>query len=194
MSATVEKVGELLADVLPRIAALGEEAQAEISRVREEAGARMARYEEATAEAEKVEAEIEHLTLREEEVPGLAYRANLRKDYELEDDLRDEYEGIEPRLAELRERKTSLEEETAELLPNARGHRNDAAIERTAAVAGSAFEERMALEELRDRLKEALDAIVEPVADTQEQAKGAVMSLTSTIEWERSPVGRGAAR
>lgn len=194
MSGTTGRVEALLADVLPRIREIGEEAQAEISRVREEASAKMARYEEAIGELGEVEAEIGRLTTRKEELPVEVTRANLEEDYGLEDDLREEYRSIGPRLEELGVRKASLEEETAQLLPNARGHRHDAPIERMAAVAGAAFEEKLALEELRDQLTEALDAAASPMAEAHEQAKGTVESLSSAVAWEESPVGRGAVR
>ena len=53
---------------------------------------------------------------------------------------------------------------------------------------------RASLEGLRDRLREALDAMTDPVVLTHENTKATVEQLAREQSWDRSPVGRGGFR
>lgn len=174
MSTARERVEELLADVLPRIEELKAEALDEIGRVREDASATMARYEAASRELEAAQEEAESLRAERETLPNRAYIAGLDEDYELEDELKERYKNLKPAIGHLEGRAESLWAEMSGLLPNSYGHRNDARIHHTARVAGTAHEERRALEDLRERLLKALDDALKPVEKIHEDRKALV--------------------
>jgi chromosome segregation ATPase len=194
VSTTREQVEAVLQDVLPRLEEIKADALAEIDRVRKDATQKASRYAQAVEELAGVEAEIETLYARKEELPVEVTRANLDEFFELEDELREEYRGIRPRLDALEDRRASLKGEIHQLLPNSRGHVNDLRIEAASQVAGAAYEERQALEDLKERLTKALDDALAPVVETHEQARGLTQSLGQERSWALSPVGRGALR
>jgi chromosome segregation ATPase len=179
-----EQVEELLADVLPKIEALKAEAMDSIAEVRRDANEKRHRHEEAVAELALVEEEIESLRAEREGLPDRAYRAGLDEEYALEDELKERYKNLKPAIGDLEERREFLEAEKAALLPNDYGHRNDARIHHTARIAGTAHEERAALEDLRDRLTKVLDDALKPVARLHEDNKALVESWGMEREWD----------
>jgi len=181
---TREKVEELLADVLPKIGALQEQALDSIAEVRRDANEKLHRHEEATEDLALVEEEIESLRAEREGLPDRAYRAGLDEEYRHEDELKERYKNLKPAIEHLEERRRFLEAELSELLPNGHGHRNDARIHHVARVAGTAHEERRALEDMRDRLTKALDDAVEPVAKLHEGNKAQVEAWGTEREWD----------
>ncbi len=183
---TREKVEELLADVLPRLEALKDEALAGIEEVREDATRKIARYEAALAELAEVEAEIEALSAERSELPSRTYVAGLNEDYELEDELKVRYKNLRPAIEGLEDRRASLKGEIERLCPRGRGHRYDAMIEHISRVAGTAAEERRILEEMRDRLVKALDATVEPVAKLHNDNRALVETRSRERSWEEA--------
>lgn len=186
---TRERVEELLQEVLPRLEGLKEEAMAEIGRVRRDANAKISRHEEAARELEEVEGELEALTAEREELPGRAYRAGLDEEYALEHELTERYRNLRLAIESLEDRRGSLKEEMRRLSPNDRGWRNDAAIHHTSRVAGTAHEERRALEELRDQLVKALDDTVGPVAQVHNDTRALVETWSTERTWaQRRPV------
>jgi DNA anti-recombination protein RmuC len=179
-----EKVEELLADVLPKIEALKAEALDSIAEVRRDANEKLHRHEEATAELALVEEEIESLRAEREGLPDRAYRAGLDEEYALEDELKERYKNLKPAIEHLEERRRFLEAEKAELLPRDHGHRNDARIHHVARVAGTAHEERRALEDMRERFVKALEDAVKPVAKLHEDNKAQVEAWGTEREWD----------
>ncbi len=189
MSTTRERVEELLQEVLPRLEGLREEALAEIGRVRRDANAKISRHEEAAAELALVEEDIEALSAEREGLPDRAYRAGLDEEYELEDELKERYKNLKPAIESLEDQQSSLKKELSRLSPNDRGWRNDAAIHHTSRVAGTASEERRALEELQDRLVKALDDTVGPVAKVHNDTRALVETWSTERAWaQRRPV------
>jgi FtsZ-binding cell division protein ZapB len=69
-----------------------------------------------------------------------------------------------------------------------------AAIEQLGSTSGVASCARAELEELRDRLTEALDAMVQPVADQHDALRRTVEQLDRERAWEESPVEREGVR
>lgn len=181
---TREKAEELLADFLPRLKELKEGSLTEIAEVRRDANEKLHRHEEATAELALVEEEIESLRDEREKLPDRAYRAALDEEYRHEDELKERYKNLKPAIEHLEERRRFLEAEKAELLPNGHGHRNDARIHHVARVAGTAHEERRALEDMRDRLTKALDEALRPVAKLHEDNKAQVEAWGTEREWD----------
>ena len=182
---TRERVEDLLADVLPRLEALREESMAEIGRVRRDANTKISRNEEAARELGEVEEELEALTAEREELPGRAYRAGLDEDYQLEDELKERYKNLRLAIEGLEDRRGSLKEELRRLSPRDQGWRNDAAIHHTSRLAGTASEERRALEELRDRLTKALDDTVGPVEKVHNDTRALVETWSTERKWAR---------
>jgi DNA repair exonuclease SbcCD ATPase subunit len=183
---TREKVDALLAGVLPRLEEIKEEALAGIGEVREDALAKIGRYQEASEELAQVEHELAVLRSEREGLPDRAYRAGLDEEYELEDELRERYKSLRPAIETLEDRRASLKGELDRLNPDDRGHPNDVLIRHHARVAGTAAEERRALEELRDRLVKALDATVEPVAGVHDQTRAQVEAWGRSRDWEEA--------
>ncbi len=179
-----ERVEELLADVLPKIEALKEQALDSIAEVRRDANEKLHRHEEATEELALVEEEIESLRDEREKLPDRAYRAALDEEYRHEDELKERYKNLKPAIEHLEERRRFLEAELSELLPNGHGHRNDARIHHVARVAGTAHEERRALEDMRDRLAKVLADAVKPVAKLHEDNKAQVEAWGTEREWD----------
>jgi chromosome segregation ATPase len=179
-----EQIEELLQEVLPKIEGLKEEALAEIGRVREDANGKMHRHEEVAGELAEAEAEIEALSARKEELPAEVTRTNLEELYEEEDSLREEYRGIGPRLEALEERRVNLEAELPGLLPRNHGHKHDGRIHHTARVAGTAHEERAALDDLKARLIKAADEALKPVEKAHNDTKGLVEAWSMDREWD----------
>ena len=181
---TREKAEELLADFLPRLKELKEGSLTEIAEVRRDANEKLHRHEEATAELALVEEEIESLRDEREKLPDRAYRAALDEEYRLEDELKERYKNLKPAIEHLEERRGFLKAELSELLPNGHGHRNDARIHHVARLAGTAHEERRALEDMRDRFVKALDEALEPVAKLHEGNKAQVEAWGTEREWD----------
>jgi len=179
-----ERVEELLADVLPKIEALKEQALDSIAEVRRDANEKLHRHEEATEDLALVEEEIESLRDEREKLPDRAYRAALDEEYRLEDELKERYKNLKPAIEHLEERRGFLKAELSELLPNGHGHRNDARIHHVARLAGTAHEERRALEDMRDRFVKALDEALEPVAKLHEGNKAQVEAWGTEREWD----------
>jgi chromosome segregation ATPase len=179
-----EQVEEFLVEILPKIEALKAEAMDSIAEVRRDANEKLHRHEEATAELALVEEEIWSLRAEREGLPDRAYRAGLDEEYALEDELKERYKNLKPAIGHLEERREFLKAEKAALLPNDYGHRNDARIHHTARIAGTAHEERAALEDLRDRLTKALDDALKPVARLHEDNKALVESWGLEREWD----------
>jgi hypothetical protein len=67
-------------------------------------------------------------------------------------------------------------------------------IEQLGSAVGVASSVRAELEELRDRCVQALDAMVQPVADRHDVLRGTVEQLGRDRYWEESPVGREGVR
>lgn len=195
---TSEKVEKLLADFLPRIREIEDGSLARVREVEADARSKISRVEEARAELSGVAVELEAMREEREEIPNKAYRAGLDGDYALEDDLKERYQNLKPAIEACQERCDELEEELAELLPkkgpNNEPHPLDAKIHHTARVAEVALSERVPLEHLRDRLVKAANSSAESVAKRHDENRAQVRSWGNSIEWERSPVGRGAVR
>jgi DNA repair exonuclease SbcCD ATPase subunit len=188
MSTRREKVEELLADILPRIEELKAEALAEIEAIRADAAEKVSRYEGAREELDDVEAEISILKAEREELPNKAYRAHLDGEQELEARLKERYQNLRPEIEALEDRRASLEEEMAKLDGRSSSgpppHRNDASRRQYGRVAGTAAEERRALELLKERLSKALDDAVGPVVRKHEDYRGLVAAWGEERKWD----------
>jgi predicted nucleic acid-binding Zn-ribbon protein len=181
---TRERVEELLADVLPRLEALKEEALAEIGAIRADAGAKLARHEDATEELADVEARISALQAEREELPERAYRAGLDEEYALEDKLKERYKNLRPEIDTLEDRRGSLKEELHRLNPRSHGHRHDCSMYQFSRVAGTASEQRRALESLRERFVKALDDALAPVRKAHDQNRSVVEAWGEERKWD----------
>lgn len=180
---TRERAEELLADFLPRLEELKDESLARIAEVREDASAKMYRHDEARAELERVGEEISALDAEKDGLPVLHSQAVLEDAVDEELRIKQRYQDIGPELEELLARKTALEAEIRGLLPRDLGHHHDARIHHGGRIAGTAHDERMALEDLRDRLTDALDAAVEPVAKIHNDRRALVEAWGMEREW-----------
>ena len=90
--------------------------------------------------------------------------------------LRASFRDLRSIIEGLQKRRASLKGELYRLSPRGQDHR-DAAIEQLGSTSGVASCARAELEELRDRLTEALDAMVQPVVDRHEALRGTVEQL-----------------
>jgi len=198
MSATEKAARDLLEEVLPRIEELEAEALARVAEVEADAREKISRHDAATEELGQVEADIENLGEELERLPAEVVKADLEGDRELEGGLRARYGAAKSELGAAQARRDELWKELAELLPG-KGPRHephplDGRIHHTARVAQAAQDERAPLEHLRDRLTKAVNGSADAVAKRHEQSRAQVMSWSNSIQWERSPVGRGAIR
>lgn len=195
---TSKKVEALLADFLPRIREIEDEALARVREVEADAREKIARHEKASAEMEQVEERIEFLGEELERLPAEVVKADMEEARALEDGLRARYRGAKSELEAAEARRVELRRELAELLPGKaprhEPHPLDARITHTASVAGVAFEERKVLDDLRDRLTKAADKAAGDVRKEHERHHGQVRAWSNTVEWQRSPAGRGAIR
>jgi predicted nucleic acid-binding Zn-ribbon protein len=189
-----EQVEAVLQDVLPRLEEIKADALAEIDRIRKDATQKASRYEQAREELEGVEARLVMLEAEKEGLPVEHSRALLEDNVDEELRIKERFTAVTEEIERLEDRRASLKEEIHRLLPNTRGHRNDVRIEAASRVAGAAFEEREALEDLKERLTKALDDAIDPVATVHEQSRGLTQSLGQERSWELSPVGKGAVR
>jgi hypothetical protein len=176
---TREKVDELLAEFLPRLEALKDEALASVEEVRADAAEKVARYEDAREELEGVEARLVMLAAEREGLPIEHSRALLADDVVEELRAKERFSTISKEIEDLEDRRVSLLGEMAKLAPRASGappHRHDAARRQYGRVAGTAAEERRALELLKKKLVKALDDAFDPVAKQHDQYRGLVQA------------------
>jgi chromosome segregation ATPase len=184
-----EEVERLLADVKPRLEALRESALEEIRQEQQRAQANLERYDEAFQELSSVEAEISRLSAEREQLAYSTYQAWLDCDRDVTARLRASFRDLRSIIEGLEKRRTSLKGELHRLSPRGQDHR-DAVSEQLGSVAGIASSGRAELEELRDRLTQALDAMVQPVADRHDALRGTVEQLGRDRAWERGRVRR----
>jgi chromosome segregation ATPase len=186
-----EEVERLLADVKPRLEALRESALEEISQEHQRAEANLERYDEAVRELAGVEAEISRLSAEREQLAYRTYHAWLGSDYDVTAQLRASFRDLRSIIEGLEKRRILLKRELHRLSPRSQDHR-DAVSEQLGSVAGVASSAQAELEELRDRLTQALDAMVQPVAEQHDALRAAVEQLGRDRAWEESAVeGRG---
>jgi hypothetical protein len=188
-----EEIEKLLADVEPRLEALRQSALEEIRQEQQRAEANVRRYDEAVRELLDVKAEISRLSAEREQLAFKTYQAWLDTDHDVTARLRASFRGLRSIIDGLQKRRTSLKNELYRLSPRGQNHR-DAAIEQLGAAAGVASSARAELEELRDRLTQALDTMVQPVSDRHDALRGRVEQLDRDRAWEESPVEREGVR
>jgi chromosome segregation ATPase len=188
-----EEIEKLLADVEPRLEALRESALEEIRQDQQRAEANVRRYDEAVRELLDVDAEISRLSTEREQLAYKTYQAWLDSDRDVTARLRAGFRDLRSIIEGLQKRRTALKGELYRLSPRGQDHR-DAAIEQLGSTSGVASCARAELEELRDRLTEALDAMVQPVADRHDALRGTVEQLDRDRAWEESPVEREGVR
>lgn len=82
----------------------------------------------------------------------------------------------------LEKRRSSLSAELHRLSPRGRDHRA-AVIEQLGNAAGVAYSARAELEELQDRLTQALDSMLDPVAERHNALRGTVEQLGRHRAW-----------
>jgi chromosome segregation ATPase len=182
-----EEIEKLLADVEPRLEALRQSALEEIRQEQQRAEANVRRYDEAVRELLDVEAEISRLSAEREQLAFKTYQAWLDSNRDVTVRLRASFRNLRSIIEGLQTRRTSLRGELYRLSPRGQDHRY-AAIEQLGSAAGVASSTRAELEELRDRLTQALDAMVQPVADRHDALKGTVEQLGRDRAWEKSPL------
>ena len=188
-----EEVEKLLADVKPRLEALRESALEEIRQEQQRAEANVRRYDEAVREFSSVEAEISRLSAEREQLAYRTYQAWLDNDRDVTAQLRASFRNLRSIIDGLQKRRASLKGELFRLSPRGQYHR-DATIEQLGSAAGVASSARAELEELRDRLTQALDAVVQPVTDRHDALRASVEQLGRDRAWEESLVGREGVR
>jgi chromosome segregation ATPase len=182
-----EEIEKLLADVEPRLEALRQSALEEIRQEQQRAEANVRRYDEAVRELLDVEAEISRLSAEREQLAFKTYQAWLDSNRDVTVRLRASFRNLRSIIEGLQTRRTSLRGELYRISPRGQDHRY-AAIEQLGSAAGVASSTRAELEELRDRLTQALDAMVQPVADRHDALKGTVEQLGRDRAWEKSPL------
>jgi hypothetical protein len=187
-----EKIERLMENAKREIEAIGTEAMDEIRAAGDEATERESRYYEAAEQLEEVKADIAATTDEREQLPNQAYRAGLDERYEEEDRLKERYKNLGLALPALWERQDALEAEMAELLPNSRGHRLDAAIQTTTSIARVASHARKDLEHLKEGLTKALDAAVNPVVKEHTDLLAEAEARNAEREWDHPLAGRRA--
>lgn len=196
MSTPREKVEELVRTTVAAIEELEAEALARVREVEADAREKIARADAAREELATVEEEIGALDEELERLPAEVVRADLEGDRELEGALRARYGAARSELGAAQARRDELWKELAGLLPKGKRepHPLDARIEHTAKVAQAAQAERAPLEHLRDELTKAVADAAESVARRHEESRAQVMSWSNSIQWERSPAGKGQVR
>ena len=188
-----EEVERLLADVKARLEALRESALEEIHQEQQRAEANLERYGEAVRELCGVEAEINRLFGEREQLAYRTYKAWLDCDRDVTARLRASFRDLRRVIEDLGKRRASLKAELHRLSPGGQDYR-DAVSEQLGSAAGVASSARAELEELRDRFTQALDALVEPVADRHDALRRLVEQLGRDRAREEGPVGKGDAR
>jgi chromosome segregation ATPase len=188
-----EEIEKLLADVEPRLEALRESALEEIRQDQQRAEANVRRYDEAVRELLDVEAEISRLSAEREQLAFKTYQAWLDSDRDVTARLRASFRDLRSIIDGLQKRRLSLKGELSRLSPRGQNHRY-AAIEQLGGAAGVASSARAELEELRDRLMQALDTMVQPVSDRHDALRGRIEQLDRDRAWEESPVEREGVR
>ena len=188
-----EEVERFLADVKPHLEALRESALEEISQEHQRAEANLERYDEAVRELAGVEAEISRLSAEREQLAYRTYHAWLDCDYDVTARLRASFRDLRSVIEALEKRRISLKGELHKLSPRGQGHWNavNEQLGSAARVASSALAE---LEELRDRLTQVLDAMVQPVADRHDALRRAVEQLGKDRASKESPAREGRMR
>lgn len=189
-----EMIESILEETLPRLEDLHEDAMKEIAEAQETASANTARHDQAAGELGFAEADISRLSAEREGLPDRAYRAGMDEDYSLEDELKERYKELKPALEALEEQATELKEEMRRLNPEGGDYPTACTAHQLADAARVAYTARTDLEKLRDRLSEALDKMVDPVAGKHDSLKGTVWQLGHDRAWAESPVGRGVLR
>jgi ElaB/YqjD/DUF883 family membrane-anchored ribosome-binding protein len=187
------EIEKLLTDVKPRLEALGESVLEQIRKEQQRAETNVRRYGEVVQELFAVEAEMRRLSAEREQLAYKTYHAWLDNDRLVTERLRASFRNLRSIIEGLQKRRASLKGELYRLSPRGQDHR-DAAIEQLGSAAGVASAARAELEELRDRLTQALDAMVQPVADQHDALKGTVEQLDRDRAWEESPVEREGVR
>jgi chromosome segregation ATPase len=182
-----EEIEKLLADVEPRLEALRQSALEEIRQEQQRAEANVRRYDEAVRELLDVEAEISRLSAEREQLAFKTYQAWLDSNRDVTVRLRASFRNLRSIIEGLQTRRTSLRGEIYRISPRGQDHRY-AAIEQLGSAAGVASSTRAELEELRDRLTQVLDAMVQPVADRHDALKGTVEQLGRDRAWEKRPL------
>jgi DNA repair exonuclease SbcCD ATPase subunit len=188
-----EEVERLLADVKLRLEALRESALEEISQEPQRAEANFERYDEAVRELAGVEAEISRLYAERDQLAYKTYHAWLDCDNDMTAQLRASFRNLRSIIEGLEKRRISLKGELHRLSPRGQDPWN-AMSEQLGSAAGVASSARAELEELRDRLTQGLDAIVQPVAGRHDALRRAVEQLGKDRVWKESPVGGGRMR
>jgi hypothetical protein len=145
------------------------------------------RYDKAVRELLDVEAEISRLSAEREQLAFKTYQAWLDSNRDVTVRLRASFRNLRSIIEGLQTRRTSLRGELYRISPRGQDHRY-AAIEQLGSAAGVASSTRAELEELRDRLTQALDAMVQPVADRHDALKGTVEQLGRDRAWEKRPL------
>ena len=188
-----EEIDKLLAFVEPRLEALRESAMEEIRQEQQRAEANVRRYDEAVRELLDVEAETSRLNAERERLAYKTYQAWLDNDRDVTERLRASFRNLRSIIEGLQKRRASLKGELFRLSPRGQDHR-DAVIEQLGGAAGVASSARAELEELRDCLTQALDAMVQPVADRHDALKGKLEQFGRDRALEENPAGRRDVR
>jgi predicted nucleic acid-binding Zn-ribbon protein len=188
-----EEVEKLLADVKPRLEALRDSALEEIHQEQQLAEANVRRYDEAVRELSGVEAEISRLSVERKQLAYRTYQAWLDNDRDVTAQLRASFRNLRSIIEGLQKRRASLKAELLRLSPRGQDHW-DAVIEQLGSAAGVASSALAELEELRDHLTQALDAMVQPVGDRHDALRGTVEQPGRGRAWEESLVGREGVR
>jgi chromosome segregation ATPase len=173
--------------------ALRDSALEEIHQEQQRAEANVRRYDEAVRELSGVEAEISGLSAERKQLAYRTYQAWLDNDPEVTARLRASFRNLRSIMEGLQKRRASLKGELFRLSPRGQDHR-DAVIEQLGGAAGVASSARAELEELRDCLTQALDAMVQPVVDRHDALRGTVEQTGRGRAWEESLVGREGVR
>ena len=187
------EIEKLLADVKPRLEVLRESAMEEIRHEQQRAEANVRRYDEAARELLDVEAELSRLFAEREQLAYKTYHAWLDNDRVVTERLRASFRNLRAIIEGLQKRRASLKGELYRLSPRGQDYR-DAAIEQLGSAAGVASSARAELEELRDRLTSALDAMVQPVVDRHDALRETVEQLDRERGWKESSVWREGVR
>jgi DNA repair exonuclease SbcCD ATPase subunit len=187
------EVERLLADVKLRLEGIRESALEEIHREQERAEANLERYDEAVRELLGVEAEISRLFAEREQLAYRTYEAWLDHDRDMTERLRASFRDLRSIIDGLEKRRTSLKREIHRLSPGGQDYWN-AVSEQLGSVVGVASSAREDLEKLRDQLTQALDAMVQPVADRHDALKGKLEQFGRDRALEENPAGRRDVR
>jgi chromosome segregation ATPase len=187
------EIEKLLADVKPRLESLRESALEEIREEQQRAEANVRRYHDVIQGLSGVEAELSRLSAEREQLAYRTDQAWLDTDRDMTAQLRASFRSLRSIIEGLHKRRASLKGELHRLSPRGQNNR-DVVIDQLGSAAEVASSARAELEELRDRLTQALDTMVQPVADRHNGLRGTVEQLGRDRAWEESPVGREGVR